>query len=197
VWLSAFLILCGTALLADAADGSSDSCVYYQEVAAGQSFDALSPNYPYRYPNGIDCRWEAIAPSTSHFILDCTVFSIPKVSEIRFIFAPFRSNWPIFAFNLSLQQFPHFPGIFKYYSNTLPVSQNIIIMRSRSSSVSIVSYYGLDDRGSIPDRGRGFSSSLCVHTGSWARQPPVQWVPGVLSPEVKHGRGVTLTSHPI
>jgi hypothetical protein len=27
--------------------------------------------------------------------------------------------------------------------------------------------------------------------------PPVQWVPGVLFPGIKHGRGVTLTSHPI
>jgi hypothetical protein len=27
-------------------------------------------------------------------------------------------------------------------------------------------------------------------------QPPVQWVPGVLSPELKRGRGVTLTTHP-
>jgi hypothetical protein len=35
--------------------------------------------------------------------------------------------------------------------------------RSRGSSVSIVSDYGLDDRGSIHDRGRGF---LCVQTGS-------------------------------
>jgi hypothetical protein len=26
-------------------------------------------------------------------------------------------------------------------------------------------------------------------------QPPVQWVPGVLSPGVKRGRGVTLTTH--
>jgi hypothetical protein len=30
------------------------------------------------------------------------------------------------------------------------------IRRSRGSSVSIVTDYGLDDRGSIPDRGRGF-----------------------------------------
>jgi hypothetical protein len=36
---------------------------------------------------------------------------------------------------------------------------------SRGSSGSIVSDYGLDDRGSIPDRGRGFSSSLCVQIG--------------------------------
>jgi hypothetical protein len=28
-------------------------------------------------------------------------------------------------------------------------------------------------------------------------QPPVQWVPGVLSLGVKRGRGVTLTTHPI
>jgi hypothetical protein len=27
-------------------------------------------------------------------------------------------------------------------------------------------------------------------------QPPVQWVPGVLSPGLKCGRGVTLTTHP-
>jgi hypothetical protein len=27
-------------------------------------------------------------------------------------------------------------------------------------------------------------------------QPPVQWVPGVFSPGVKRGRGVTLTTHP-
>jgi hypothetical protein len=27
-------------------------------------------------------------------------------------------------------------------------------------------------------------------------QPPVQWVPGVLSPGLKRGRGVTLTTHP-
>jgi hypothetical protein len=27
-------------------------------------------------------------------------------------------------------------------------------------------------------------------------QPPIKWVPGVLSPEVKRGRGVTLTTHP-
>jgi hypothetical protein len=25
---------------------------------------------------------------------------------------------------------------------------------------------------------------------------PIQWVPGVLSPGVKRGRGVTLTTHP-
>jgi hypothetical protein len=27
-------------------------------------------------------------------------------------------------------------------------------------------------------------------------QPPVQWVPGIISPGQKRGRGVTLTTHP-
>jgi hypothetical protein len=35
-------------------------------------------------------------------------------------------------------------------------------------SVSIVSDYRLDDRGSISGRGKDFSSSLCVQTGSGA-----------------------------
>jgi hypothetical protein len=38
------------------------------------------------------------------------------------------------------------------------------------SSGSIVSDYGLDDWGSILDRGRGFSSSPCIQTGSGAHQ---------------------------
>jgi hypothetical protein len=36
------------------------------------------------------------------------------------------------------------------------MAQTYTYMRSRGSSVSIVSDYGLDDRGSIPDRRRGF-----------------------------------------
>jgi hypothetical protein len=45
-----------------------------------------------------------------------------------------------------------------------------------------------------PAEAKHFSSSLCVQTGS---EPLIQGVPGVLSPWVKHGRGVTLTTHPI
>jgi hypothetical protein len=43
--------------------------------------------------------------------------------------------------------------------NEQPIYQfsfSVPIYWSRGSSVSIVSDYGLDDRGSIPDRGRGF-----------------------------------------
>jgi hypothetical protein len=40
--------------------------------------------------------------------------------------------------------------------------------KSRGSSVSIMSDYGLDDRGSIPTDADDFSSSLCIQTGSEA-----------------------------
>jgi hypothetical protein len=69
--------------------------------------------------------------------------------------------------------------------------------RSRGSSVSIVTDYGLDDRGSIPDRGRGFFFLVSASRPALgSTQPPIQWVPGVLSPVVKRGRGVMLTTHP-
>jgi hypothetical protein len=61
---------------------------------------------------------------------------------------------------------------------------------------SVVSDYALD-RGSIP--GRGERIFLLAYVSRPALRPtqlPVQWVPGVLSPGVKHGRGVTLTIHP-
>jgi hypothetical protein len=45
-------------------------------------------------------------------------------------------------------------------------------------------------------RREDFSSGLCVQTGSGAHPASVQWVPRILSPGVKYGRGVT-TTHPI
>jgi hypothetical protein len=72
--------------------------------------------------------------------------------------------------------------------------------RSRVSSVSIVSDYGLDYRAigvRSPAEAKDFSSNLCVQTALGPTQPPVQWVPSVLSPGVKRGRGVMLTTHPI
>jgi hypothetical protein len=63
-----------------------------------------------------------------------------------------------------------------------------------------VSGYGLDDRGdrgSIPGRGERISSLACVSRPALGpTQAPVQWVPRVLSPGLKRGRGVTLTTHP-
>jgi len=74
------LLTTGALVIGDAAAASA-GCTYYQDVAAGQSFQVFSPNYPLNYPNGTDCRWEAVAPSNSKLILTCSVFNVPKVSE--------------------------------------------------------------------------------------------------------------------
>jgi hypothetical protein len=64
-------------------------------------------------------------------------------------------------------------------------------MRSRISSGSIVSNYGLDDRangrtGFDPRRGhRIFPLTSVSRPVLGPTQPPVQWVPGVLSPGIK------------
>jgi hypothetical protein len=68
------------------------------------------------------------------------------------------------------------------------------------SSVGIVSGYGLDDRAievRSPAESRDFSSSLCVQTGCGAHPASCPVGTGVLSPGVKGGRGMTLTTHPI
>jgi hypothetical protein len=67
------------------------------------------------------------------------------------------------------------------------------------SSVSIVSGYGLDDPAIDVDprqRKKDSSSTSVSRPAMGPTQPPAQWVPGVLSPGVKRGRGVTLTTQP-
>jgi hypothetical protein len=59
-----------------------------------------------------------------------------------------------------------------------------------------VSDYGLDGRGSIPDRQRIFPLTSASRLALGPTQPPIQWVPGPFSPGVKRGWGVMLTSHP-
>jgi hypothetical protein len=71
--------------------------------------------------------------------------------------------------------------------------------RNRGSSVSIVSDYGLDDLAigvRFPAGAKGFSSSLCVQTGSEA--DPASCTMGTGDPFVgaKRGRGVRPTTHP-
>ena len=61
------------------------------------------------------------------------------------------------------------------------------------SSVSIATDYGLDGPGSNPGVDEIFRPS---RPALGPTQPPVKWVPG-LSPRVKCGRGVLLTTHPL
>jgi hypothetical protein len=66
---------------------------------------------------------------------------------------------------------------------------------SRGSSVSIVSDYGLDGRGTIPDRGTGFFLTSASRSTLVPTQPLTQCVPGAFSPGVKRARDVMLTAH--
>jgi hypothetical protein len=54
--------------------------------------------------------------------------------------------------------------------------------RSRGSSVSIVSDYGLDNQGPIPDKDRIFLLASASRPALGPTQPPVQWIPRVISP---------------
>jgi hypothetical protein len=71
---------------------------------------------------------------------------------------------------------------------------------SRGSSVSIVSGYKLDDWAievRSPAEAKGcFPLASVSRLALGPTQPPVQWVPGVLSPGLKCSQGVTLTTHP-
>jgi hypothetical protein len=54
----------------------------------------------------------------------------------------------------------------------------------------VVSDYRVDDRVSFPDRGKEFFFlALASRPVLRPSHPPVQWVPGVLSPGVKSSRG--------
>jgi hypothetical protein len=72
--------------------------------------------------------------------------------------------------------------------------------RSRVSSGSIVSDYGLDDRAigvRSPARAKDFPSSLCVQTGSGAHPASCTMGTGGPFPGGKSAAGaVTLTTHP-
>jgi hypothetical protein len=75
-----------------------------------------------------------------------------------------------------------------------------LVVREPGSSVQIVSGYGRDDRAievRSPAEAKGFFSVACVSRPALGpTQPPVQWVPEVLSPGLKRSQGVTLTTHP-
>jgi hypothetical protein len=66
---------------------------------------------------------------------------------------------------------------------------------SWGSSVSIVSYYRLDERGTgVLSLAEDFSSSLCVQTRSEAHPAPYLMGTGGYFPGIKCGQGMTLTT---
>jgi hypothetical protein len=74
----------------------------------------------------------------------------------------------------------------------------IYLIKVRSSSVSIVSDYGLDDRAigvRSPAGAKDFSSNLCVQTGSKAYPASCTMGTGGLFPGENRGRVVTVTTH--
>jgi hypothetical protein len=82
--------------------------------------------------------------------------------------------------------------------STVNIGTCIYSSGSRGSSVSIVSDYRLEDRAIEVRSSAGvkdFSSSLCVHTVSGAHPASRTMGTGVLSPGIKRGRSVTLTTH--
>jgi hypothetical protein len=89
-------------------------------------------------------------------------------------------------------------NIFSTFLFVTNIFENIFMLRgSWGSSVSIVSDYKLDDSEFNPrQRQRIFPLAFVSRPALVPTQPHVQWVPGVLSPGVKRGRGVVLTSHP-
>jgi hypothetical protein len=60
--------------------------------------------------------------------------------------------------------------------------------KSQDSAVGIATGYGLDDQGvrvRVPRGGKNFHFSLSSRPALGPTQPPIQWVPGPLSPGVK------------
>jgi hypothetical protein len=66
--------------------------------------------------------------------------------------------------------------------------------RSRDSSVSIATGYGLVGRGSIANRGKKYLFSIASTPALGPTQPIIQWAPAALSQGVKRG-SVSLTTH--
>jgi hypothetical protein len=65
----------------------------------------------------------------------------------------------------------------------------VIYVWSRDSSVGRLTSYGLDCRGSNPSSGKILLVSTASRPALGPTLPPIQWVPGALSP------GVKLTTH--
>jgi alkanesulfonate monooxygenase SsuD/methylene tetrahydromethanopterin reductase-like flavin-dependent oxidoreductase (luciferase family) len=79
---------------------------------------------------------------------------------------------------------------------------NVIYHRQRVRRVAqsvqcLATYWTTGRSGFDPRQGqRIFPLASVSRPALGPTQPPVHWVLGVLSPELKRGRGVTLTTHP-
>jgi hypothetical protein len=90
---------------------------------------------------------------------------------VNFLLAISIRCWPMFVF-------AHSFGVCRQ-TQYLHTSTNI--NRSLDKSVGIVTGHGLDGLGSIPNRGKIFLFSTASRPALGPTQPPIQWVPWVLS----------------
>ncbi|CAH2097813.1 unnamed protein product [Euphydryas editha] len=56
-------------------------CDYTQDVELGRKYYIYSPNYPRRYPRGIQCRWQATCPTGTYCRLNCPDIAIPQTQS--------------------------------------------------------------------------------------------------------------------
>jgi hypothetical protein len=86
------------------------------------------------------------------------------------------------------------PAQMRAYFGVITTTSCNLGPRSRDSSVSTATGYVLDGQDSIPGRSKRFFSTTVPRPALGSTQPPIQWVPGSLSPG-QSGRGVKLTTH--
>jgi hypothetical protein len=121
-----------------------------------------------------------------------------------FIFLFFRSHFLFLAFSLFLNSFLfRFPS-FLLYSPLFPLFLSCFIFLSlfRFLFPGLSLFLSSFPFSSLIYLSLTFILAFSFFFLSASRptlgptQPPIQWVPGVLSPGVKRGRGMTLTTHP-
>jgi hypothetical protein len=117
------------------------------------------------YPEPDECR-PPIYVYVSHGLSSLYVFRLKGSMHVS------SSSWmlyvqPILAF-LIWQRFHEEYKMWSSYLRRLIFFVLPLLLGNSGNSLNIVSDYRLVDRGSISGRGEGFSSSLCVQTGSEA-----------------------------
>jgi hypothetical protein len=131
----------------------------------------------------------------------------PRVRRLPMKWSKIAESLSNTAYRNKQPTFPNYIGHSGFMLNVRPFnlldfylfSLCFVKLGEPGSSGSIVSGYGLVDRAigvRSPAGAKDFSSSLCVQTGSGAHPASCTISTGVVSPGVKRGRGVTLTTHP-